>query len=132
MTEPITVRSGRNQSIEKWPLDDVNGIRLLSRVRVAFNKAIRLARVSAFVVIFWLAGLPSFVATEKCPLNTNRRAISLVRDAEGISQSRQGKMCAHLLTEKTISRFASLAQSIAMIHSIVFFSSALRPGAISN
>ena len=62
------------------------------------------------VVIFWLAGSPSFVATEKCPLNTNRRAISLVRDAEGISQLRQEKMCAHLLTEKTISRFASLAQ----------------------
>ena len=79
----------------------------------AANKmTLRLARVCAFVVIFWLAGSPSLVATENCPLNANRSSISLVRDVEAISQSRPKKMPTHLLRRKMMSLFFTLAERI--------------------
>ena len=79
-----------------------------------FEYAIRLARVCAFVVIFWLAGSPSLLATGNCPPNANRGMISLVRDVEGNSQSRQKKMPTHLLRRKMMSLFLTLAERIHM------------------
>ena len=77
--------------------------------------AIRLARVCAFVVIFWLAGSPSLLATGNCPPNANRGMISLVRDVEGNSQSRQKKMPTHLLRRKMMSLFLTPAERINML-----------------
>ena len=45
--------------------------------KLSIKIVIRIARVCAFVMIFGPASLPSFVATGKCPPNTNSEVVEI-------------------------------------------------------
>ena len=76
------------------------------------KSAATFVRNCAFVYMFWIAGSPSLVASQKCPPLHYSGTRNKGGNTWGISSSRPEKIRAHLLTGKATSCFSFLAQSI--------------------